>query len=63
MLWLIYGSETVLINEVRSFIIGCVHIRLSQIVIVIDRKIVDPAGERPNNREGASPSLLPLDTV
>ncbi|MXY95554.1 MAG: hypothetical protein F4047_06740 [Caldilineaceae bacterium SB0670_bin_27] len=52
-----------LINEVRSFIIGCVRIRLSQIVIVIDRKIVDPAGERPNNREGASPSLLSIDTV
>lgn len=63
MLWLIYGSEIVLINEVRSFIIGCIRIRLSQIVIVIYREIVDPAGERPNNREGASPSLLSIGTV
>jgi len=63
MLWLIYRSEIVLINEVRSFIIGCVSIRLSQIMIVINRKIVDPAGERPNNREGASSPLLPFDTV
>ena len=52
-----------LINEVRSFIIGCVSIRLSQIMIVINRKIVDLAGERPNNREGASSPLLPFDTV